>query len=282
MLYRFAGGGQIPSLPGTQTPPMQSGPQQPQRYIPGPQDFGWLSPGSGEAVDSVGNQNATPGQFGTGLATALGMAIGPALGMAMSPIGVASLMNQVVDPFGLTQNKAETIDNFANYVSGMSAAEGMSGMGGMSTTGPEAQAGGYGFAGGEDGTGVGYADGGGVRGALGGRTRSGLIAGSTPGRADAVPSGLEEGAHVIPADVVSAAGDGNTSAGALAIGRRFGVLPGPAMMNGGEVPALTSDGEFYFAPEDVKAAGGHGALQRFTDKTRASYAKKLKNLTSRK
>jgi hypothetical protein len=39
------------------------------------------------------------------------------------------------------------------------------------------------------------------------------LRGSTPGRADAVPSKVEDGSHILSADCVSALGDGNTEAG---------------------------------------------------------------------
>ena len=43
--------------------------------------------------------------------------------------------------------------------------------------------------------------------------QAGPLRGATPGRADAVPSTVEDGSHILSADCVSALGDGNTEAG---------------------------------------------------------------------
>lgn len=310
----------FPITNGVYTPPKvekQSGKEVP--YIGGREDGGGKDPGTGSAA--VSNQNATIGQFGTGLAALASMAMNPVGVMAM-----ASLMNQVVDPFGLTQNKSDYIDSMA----GMAEAEGMSGMGGYSPTGSEPQAGGYGFAGGEDGTGVGYAGGGQIApqmpqmppqapqgpyvpslsdletisrpmyfamgGAVapdivspamnrpamyadgGGITQSGLIGGMTPGRADMVQASLEPNGYIIPADVVSAMGDGNTQAGALQLASMFGGSPEQASMADGGILAKVAHGEYYLTPDDAEAAGGSKNLNRFVKRTRSDYAKKLNRL----
>jgi|SRR5208282_30595 len=50
---------------------------------------------------------------------------------------------------------------------------------------------------------------------------TGALTGATPGRADAVPATVPDGAHVVPADVVSALGGGNNAAGLKHLGKMF-------------------------------------------------------------
>ena len=50
---------------------------------------------------------------------------------------------------------------------------------------------------------------------------SGALTGDTPGRADALPVTVPDGSHVIPADVVSAIGGGNSAAGLKHLGKMF-------------------------------------------------------------
>ena len=60
-------------------------------------------------------------------------------------------------------------------------------------------------------------------GSVGGFT--GALDGDTPGRADTVPSTVPDGSHVIPADVVSSIGGGNSANGLKKLGKIF---PTPA------------------------------------------------------
>jgi len=55
---------------------------------------------------------------------------------------------------------------------------------------------------------------------------TGALTGDTPGRADKLPVTVPDGAHVIPADIVSALGDGNSAAGMKHLGKMF---PAPKM-----------------------------------------------------
>lgn len=50
---------------------------------------------------------------------------------------------------------------------------------------------------------------------------TGALTGDTPGRADALPVTVPDGAHVVPADVVSSLGGGNTAAGLKHLGKMF-------------------------------------------------------------
>lgn len=97
---------------------------------------------------------------------------------------------------------------------------------------------------------------------------AGLVHSATPGRADLVSSRLRRGAYVLPADVVSSLGQGNTLAGAKLLASS---LPEAAEMasrgavdraDGGmiedpdEIEVRLSGGEYLVAPEQVLAIGG--------------------------
>ena len=92
--------------------------------------------------------------------------------------------------------------------------------------------------GGAEGPGSHHAYGGLTSYAMGGRGFEGHVMSPTPGRADMIPANLSGGEYVLPADVVSAHGQGNTNAGADALDRhvkqvrahviaRLKKMPGP-------------------------------------------------------
>jgi hypothetical protein len=89
---------------------------------------------------------------------------------------------------------------------------------------------------------------------------SGLIRGSSPGRSDSIPTSLPRQGFVMPADVVSGLGEGNTDAG----GKHFRTMIAnahkgkatPHFSHGGVVPARVSAGEFFIHPAHVAVIGG--------------------------
>lgn len=110
---------------------------------------------------------------------------------------------------------------------------------------------------------------------------SGLIQGPSFGRQDNVPMNLAPHSHVIPADVVSGWGQGNTSAGAVALQHALSTGPYgtalprvptrppraliapvqhlPKLASGGSsdgIRTLLSHGEVIVPPEDVHRIGG--------------------------
>ena len=129
----------------------------------------------------------------------------------------------------------------------------------------------------------------------------GLLSGVTPGRADNVPLSVASGSYIIPADVVSGLGEGNTLSGASLLdkmmntgphgmtlrGRRASVQSAPYnnqmgnylmrrqaygdLRNEGQyaaggtpketTPVSLSHGEYCIPPEQVAALGG-GDLER--------------------
>ncbi len=84
---------------------------------------------------------------------------------------------------------------------------------------------------------------------------SGLVRGESPGRADLVPAHLPRGSYVIPADVVSGMGQGNTAAGAAQLGHTLSKLPRYATGRVTLAAAKVSSGEYVVHPAHVTALG---------------------------
>jgi hypothetical protein len=111
------------------------------------------------------------------------------------------------------------------------------------------------------------------------------------GRADAVTTTAAPGTYIVPADVVSGLGDGNTLAGARRLddmvgqagaGYERGGPVGPGTYGGG-VPVHLSGGEYGIPPHVVAGLGG-GSVDRGADRldrlvamVRASSAQRMRN-----
>lgn len=127
--------------------------------------------------------------------------------------------------------------------------------------------------------------------------RVGAVNGSTDGRADKLPIDAPQGAFVVPSDIVSSLGQGNTLAGQKKLSARFpksklsgrvgGKIKTPSGFNfakGGAVPIKISDGEFIVDPSHVADLGGgdidhgHKILSEFVKNTRAKTIKHLKTI----
>lgn len=125
----------------------------------------------------------------------------------------------------------------------------------------------------------------------------GLVASSVPGRHDALPKEVPPGGYVIPADVVSALGDGNTLSGAKILDEMFNTMPfdlpkgkpdygmpySGLMKSGGRTPVVLSGGEYLINPAAiVRRFGGlnkgHKILDKFVRKIRSKNINTLKNL----
>jgi len=127
---------------------------------------------------------------------------------------------------------------------------------------------------------------------------AGPIKGNTGGRADKRPVDAPEASYVIPADVVSALGEGNTDAGQQKLFGRFPgskplkrskpIVPKAKFADGGNVPIVVSDGEFIISPEDVTKLGGgdvshgHDILDNFVKQTRAQNIQRLQAIPAPK
>ena len=131
------------------------------------------------------------------------------------------------------------------------------------------------------------------------RQPAGLIRGSTPGRRDAVPTSVRNGSFVVPADTLSALGEGNSQAGAEILGRmlKTGSYGSDAMRgihradgggvevdDDGDVPIQASDGEFLIDPETVAEIGhgdlkaGYRVLEKFVLRVRKEHIASLRKL----
>lgn len=108
------------------------------------------------------------------------------------------------------------------------------------------------------------------------------------GRTDHLPMHVPSGSYVLPADIVSSLGEGNTMAGFRAVKLMFKKAPYNALATGGHVgnpvPIVAAGGEYVLSPEEVIWAGGgdldagHSALDKWVKDTRAELIKTLKKL----
>lgn len=108
------------------------------------------------------------------------------------------------------------------------------------------------------------------------------------GRTDHLPMHVPSGAYVLPADIVSSLGEGNTMAGFRAVKLMFKKAPYNALATGGHVgnpvPIVAAGGEYVLSPDEVVWAGGgdldtgHRALDEWVKATRAELIKTLQKL----
>jgi len=103
------------------------------------------------------------------------------------------------------------------------------------------------------------------------------------GRTDHLPMHVPSGAYVIPADIVSALGEGNTMAGFRAVRTMFKSAP-KEYGDVDAVPIVAAGGEYVLSPSEVAWVGkgdldaGHRELDRWVKETRAETIKTLKGL----
>ena len=137
------------------------------------------------------------------------------------------------------------------------------------------------------------------------KLHTGPIHSSVAGRTDHLPMHVPSGSYVIPADIISAMGEGNTAAGFKQMKRVFGGVPyaggvGPYGQSGGpygaampgkadggavdSVPIVAAGGEYVVAPHEVTWAGdgdldtGHKVLDDWVKGMRAKTVKTLQGL----
>ena len=119
--------------------------------------------------------------------------------------------------------------------------------------------------------------------AMGGRVHTGpILQRADGGRTDTVPMDVPSGSYVVPADIISALGEGDTSAGMKAVDGMFG----PHAQSGGKdaVPIVAAGGEYVLSPSQVaRIAGGdlskaHAMLDQWVKATRAKHIETLANL----
>lgn len=124
---------------------------------------------------------------------------------------------------------------------------------------------------------------------------AGPLKSQVPGRTDQLPISVARGAFVIPADVVSALGEGNTEAGNNILDQMFSAHGStdalrPRSSNthrfaqGGVVPIIAAGGEYVVDPESVANIGGgdmeagHQIMDQFVKNVRAKTIKLLQSL----
>jgi hypothetical protein len=123
------------------------------------------------------------------------------------------------------------------------------------------------------------------------KLHSGPIHSPVAGRTDHLPMTVASGSYVIPADIVSAIGEGNTAAGFKAINRMFGTGGGANKYASGgssnpheSVEIIAAGGEYVIDPDTVSRVGGgdmeagHRELDKFVKAIRAKTIKTLKSL----
>lgn len=115
---------------------------------------------------------------------------------------------------------------------------------------------------------------------------SGLIDSAVPGRTDRHPMGVKSGSYVVPSDIVSSLGEGNSKAGAHALAQMFKGAP-QGFADGGDVQPVeivAAGGEFVIPPEQVAEVGGgdvdrgHEILDAFVKRVRSKTIQTLKRL----
>lgn len=127
---------------------------------------------------------------------------------------------------------------------------------------------------------VGYARGGTVE-----PIHAGPLHSTVAGRTDHLPISVTAGSYVLPADIVSALGEGNTNAGMEVVQELFPAQPQKLRYaSGGKVPIAAAGGEFVLTPEQVAMIGGgdidagHEILDDWVRQTRAHTINTLQSL----
>lgn len=121
-----------------------------------------------------------------------------------------------------------------------------------------------------------------ARRADGGPVHVGPIYSAVGGRTDHLAMQVPSGSYVIPADIVSGLGEGNTNKGLQVLERVFPSTPHRA--RGGNVPIMAAGGEFVIPPDAVTKIGGgdmdrgHKILDKFVLGTRKKIVNTMRKL----
>jgi hypothetical protein len=113
---------------------------------------------------------------------------------------------------------------------------------------------------------------------------TGPIHSPVAGRTDHLPMHVPSGSYVIPADIVSKLGEGNTMAGFKHVRRMFAAAKRGVTHSEGVVPIVAAGGEYVLSPDEVMHAGlgdidaGHRALDEFVKRSRKELIKTLTHL----
>lgn len=124
------------------------------------------------------------------------------------------------------------------------------------------------------------------------KSGSAFLHGETAGRADKIITKSPNGSYIIPADIVSHLGEGNSEAGGKVITamlarmerERPNKLAVGGSTNAAPIPVALSHGEFQVSPRHVAMIGhgslkhGHAVLDKWVQKVREDHIKTLKKL----
>lgn len=119
---------------------------------------------------------------------------------------------------------------------------------------------------------------------LAGKPHVGPINSHVAGRTDHIKMSVPPESFVVPADVVSGLGEGNTANGMKVLSKLFGMEAPAPRAAGGSVPIAAAGGEFVIPPEKVSEIGsgdmkrGHQILDHFVRHARADTIKTLRGL----
>jgi hypothetical protein len=121
--------------------------------------------------------------------------------------------------------------------------------------------------------------------ATGGAVHAGPIQHAADGgRTDTVPLDVASGSYVVPADIISGLGQGDTTAGYKVLTHMFGQQAPKPSAPGGTVPIMAAGGEFVVAPEAVAKIGkgdvksGHNILDSWVKTERRKNIMALRQL----
>lgn len=121
--------------------------------------------------------------------------------------------------------------------------------------------------------------------ANGGKVHVGPIIGDTGGRADKVETDVPNGCYIVPSDIVSGLGEGNSLAGMKIIEHMFPHPHGPGATSRAEpVPVAVAHGEVSISPEQLMAKFGgdldhaHAAMDHWVKYERKKLIKTLQKL----
>lgn len=111
---------------------------------------------------------------------------------------------------------------------------------------------------------------------------SGLLNSAGPGRTDTINTHVPAGAYVIPADIISGLGQGNTMSGSAIIDRMFPPIPNdkPAP---DKAPVVVAGGEHVLSPQQIinkfgSLKKGHASLDHWIVIERQKIAKEISKL----
>jgi hypothetical protein len=119
---------------------------------------------------------------------------------------------------------------------------------------------------------------------------TGPIRAVVPGRTDHLPMKVRPDSYVLPADIVSALGEGNTEAGYQVVAGMFPskeierAAGGPVVDGGEPMEIIAAGGEYVLSPEQVLLAGegdiqnGHEVLDHLVKMLRKQHINTLKKL----